>query len=246
MLRIAIIDDEPDAITVLTKFIEHYMSDYVIVGFAHNVDTAVKLLISERPNVVLLDIQLRDGTGFDILDHFTNNQFKVIFITAYDQYAIRAFQYQAINYLLKPIGPKEFCQAFDHLNSLLFDNYASQYKNSPFKDYDKIFNKLTIPTFQGFTKVKVKDIIRIESEGNYTTFYVSGGTKTITSKNIGFFELLLDPIIFFRVHQSHIINLDYVKNYENKENGGVIILENGEKIPISRRKKDSFLEIFMK
>lgn len=246
MLKIAIIDDEEDSIVVLSKFIEHYLNDYIIVGTANSVDSAVKLLLSEKPDVILLDIQLTDGTGFDILDHFPKSHFKIIFITAYDKYAIKAFNYQAINYILKPIGPKEFCKAFDHLNSLHFDNHANHFKSAPFKELENTYNKFTIPTFQGFTNVKVKDIIRIESEGNYSTFYMKDGSKTLTTKNIGHFELLLNPTIYYRIHQSHIINLDCVKSYTNKENGGTITLENGDQIPISRRKKDSFLELFMR
>ncbi len=244
-LKVALIDDEPDALTVLSKYIELYFDNCIIVGTANNVKSAVKLIKATQPDVLLLDIQLDDGTGFDILDHFEKRNFKIIFITAYDHYAVKAFKYHALNYLLKPISPKELSQAFEQLDSLLIDNHALQVKNLQKFDPIKLLDKISISTIQGFTLVRLSDIIRIESDGNYTSLYLKDKSKLFTTKTMTLLEELLDPYLFFRTHQSHIINLSYVQTY-NKENGSVIFMENGDQIPLSRRKKELFIEMFMK
>lgn len=244
-LKVALIDDEPDSLTVLSNYIKLYLDNYTNIGTADSVHSGVKLIKATRPDVLLLDIQLTDGTGFDILDHFEQREFKIIFITAYDQYALRAFRYHALNYLLKPISPIEFTQAFEHLDSLLYNNRANQVKNIFKFDPIKLLDKIAITTTYGFTLVKVSNIVRIESDANYTTLFLKDGQNLFTTKNLTFLEEMLDPYLFMRVHQSHIINLVHVKNY-NKEIGSNIFMENGDQIPLSRRKKDLFLDLFMK
>ena len=238
--RIAIIDDELDARESLEQLIDLYCPNFKIIGKADGLKSGIELIEQSTPDVLLLDIKLGDGSGFDLINHFKTPNFKVIFTTAYDQFAIKAFRYNALDYLLKPINPTELNNALQKtvVQPIPFLNEAM--KNLIANLQTKTIKKIAIHTSEGRAFIKIKDIIFLKSEGNYTSFHLKNGKPILVSKSIKEYENILDEQLFFRTHQSFIINVHYLSKVL-KEDGGLILMEDGTKIPLSRRRKDDFM-----
>lgn len=244
--RIVIIDDEPDAIKIIRTFLTTFCPDLEIVGEAGDVPSGVSLIRHANPNLILLDIQLGNATGFDILNKFNQPNFRVIFITAHDQFALKAFQYNAMDYLLKPIDPDALIKAVDKVKKLIHRDFLfdQQLGNLLQNIRAKTFDKITLSTSEGLVFVDLENILYLKSDINYTQFVINGGEKILVSKPLKDFEALLPKDSFFRIHQSYLVNIRYV-NKVLKEDGGYALLENGTQIPISRRKKEAFLNLLM-
>ncbi len=248
MIKAIIIDDEKDARFVLRNLTEKYFNNIRIIDEADGIETGLKTIEDNKPDLVFLDIQMRKGTGFDLLKRIKNVDFEVIFITAHNQYAVDAFKFSALGYLLKPIkitDLREVIEKFEkNLNSsknninqrlkVLIENYGNEGE----------IHKLIINTPEGFQVVKLKDIIRLEGDRNYTHFIVMNNSKITTSKNLGEYEELLNGFGFFRIHQSTIISLRHVTGFQ-KGDGGMIKMTDGESLKLSRHRKDDFLKRFM-
>ena len=238
MIRTVIIDDEEDARSTLRAFIKQYCPQAEVVGEADGVQEGYRKILGEDPDLVLLDIQMEDGTGFDLLEKIRSPHFQVIFTTAFDEFAIKAFKYSAIDYLLKPIDPDELIEAVS----------KAKHTNTPTEqiehmlDYRKTgaTDRLTLSSQEGITVVKMANILRLESESNYTNFHLVSGERILVPKSMKEFENLLPKATFFRTHQSHIINLEYVKKFV-KEDGGYILMSDGTEVLVARRRKDEFL-----
>jgi two-component system, LytTR family, response regulator len=235
-----VIDDEPDARSLLRNMIDSFCPDIRVVGEADSVQSGVRLLREQTADVVFLDIQLEDGTGFDLLDFFPRPAFQVLFTTAHDAFALRAFRYHAIDYLLKPIAPNEFIQAVDRLKAGLLATQTPLFQSLKMGFQSRKFDKIAVSTAEDISFLPLDQIIRMESDGSYTTFLMNGGEKVVASKIIKDFEDLLPETDFCRIHQSHIVQIKYVRKFL-KEDGGYALMSNGDKIPVSRRKKDDFL-----
>ena len=241
--HVVLIDDEAAARKVLRSFIESYCSQLKVIGEASGVQEGFKLIREKKPGLVFLDVEMGDGQGFDLLDKFEQPDFKVIFTTAHDRFAIKAFKYYAVGYLLKPIDPEDLVAAVDHVlaeqstSGLL---HLLQAIHLPQKE--QVFDRMALPSSEGITMMDVKNIIRLESDAGYTTFYSSTGEKIMVTRSIGEFEDALPADAFFRVHVSHLVNLNFVKKYV-REDGGYLIMENGQQVPIARRRKDEFLDV---
>ena len=241
MIKTVIIDDEKWVNLNLRSILEDEHPTLDIVGDANSVSTGIKLILDKNPQLVFMDIQLGDGTGFDILDKLPQIDFQVIFITAYDEFAIKAFKYAAQDYLLKPLHPED-------LQVAVKNTIASINQNNKFSNTHQLlahlrkgtFDKLTIPTMSGFEFISLDHLIRIESDSSYSIFYIDGDKKYISTKTLKEYEDILADN-FIRVHRSHIVNLNYVKKYTS-QNGGEILMNNGDKIPISRRRRDNLLD----
>jgi len=245
-LQLIIIDDEQDARSVLRTLIQTYCPDISIVGEARDVPSAVALIREKEPDIILLDIQLGEMTGFDLLDKFTQPEFRIIFTTAYDNFALKAFEYCALDYILKPIIPDKLLQAIDRAKAniskeKLFQQQIGFLLNGHQK---KTFDKIALTISEGVVFVQLENILYLQSDVNYTLFFLTNEEKIMVSKTMKEFENLLPETIFFRTHQSYIVNIKFVKKIL-KEDGGYALLKNGKKIPISRRKKDSFLNLLM-
>jgi two-component system LytT family response regulator len=246
MKRTLIIDDEADARLLIQNLIKKYFPEIGILGEAASKSEAIEKIELFRPDFVFLDINLGDGNGFEVMDYFKNNHLQCIFTTAYDEFAIRAFRYNAIDYLLKPIAIEEFQSAVNKVlsnsdTSLIFskmDNLMDQIST-------KNINRITINTHDGLSIIKLTDIVRIEADGNYSTIYLNTKEKILASKSLKEFEELLPESSFCRTHQSHIVGLNFVKKMI-KDDGGYLLMENGEKVIISRRKKEEVLQIISK
>lgn len=246
MYKLIVIDDEASARNILKKMLNLLDQNIEVVAEAASVAEAYKMIKKYEPDLVLLDIKLEDGTGFDLLKKFEEIPFRFIFTTAFEEYAIQAFRFSAIDYLLKPINPDELLEAIEKTKQEI-EKDQSYLKMmaliSNIENYSFENKKIILKTAETIHLVNVKEIVRCESTGNYTNIYLSDGKKHMVSKTLKEFDEMLTPYKFFRTHQSHLINLNYVEHFE-KANGGVLILKNKENIPVSFRKKDLLFKVF--
>jgi len=241
MLKTVIVDDEQDAQVTLMRFLQMHCSNVNIVGTANGVEEGLSLIQKKQPQLVFLDIKMNDGTGFDLLKKLKAINFKLIFTTAYDEYALKAFKYSAIDYLLKPIDPEELVDAVERAQKDNKTNTA-QSVDSMFELYkeDK-FDKLAIPSVDEFHFVHIADIIRCEASSNYSIIYLADGKKIVAPRTLKEFEKLLSSEGFFRVHQSHLINLNHINQFLKTKNK--ILMSDDSTVEVSRRKKSLFLEL---
>lgn len=240
-----LIDDDADSRLVAATYIEKYFPDIHIAGQGASVAEGLELIGSLKPDLVLLDIEMPDGTGFDLLRKVKEKDFEVIFITAFDAYAIEAFRFSAVDYLLKPLSITELREALlkvkERIHERAFEkHWAGLVYN--LEHTNKYERRLTIATVSGFVFVDVKDIIRCESNSNYTQFHFASGKKMTSSKNLGYYEELLPPEKFFRIHHSHLINIDFLNQYIKGGGGGTVIMKDGAELDVSQRKKEDFLQ----
>jgi len=241
-----IVDDEPAARDALRNLLHANCPGVFIVGEAGSVGEALELLEEKSPDLLLLDVEMEDGTGFDLLDRISKLQFNVVFTTAHNDFAIRAFRYNAIDYLLKPVDPDELAAAVHKARqNRTYEVLERQIANLLTTTSEKLFDRITLYTGDGPVFAKTNDITRIESYGNYTFVYLAAGERCLVSRNLKEFEEMLPAPLFFRLHQSHLVNLAFVKKFL-KEEGGYALMHDGAKIPVSRRRKDAFLEALMK
>ncbi len=244
MLRAIIIDDEEKSRKLLKSLLNLLPHEIDIIAEADDVESGISTIKKNKPDLVFLDIHLRTGLGFDILERITEKNFKVIFTTAYDQYAIRAFRISAIDYLLKPIDPELLNEALDraqktHLSDNKFDEKLKIARNK-----DKTFNRLALCTSEGIHFVNTKDIVYCKGEGSYTRFFLNNDKSVIISKGIKEYDELLNPQGFYRVHQSFLVNINQIDQFL-KEDGGTLLMKSGVKIIVSRRKKEKLIEILL-
>jgi len=238
-----VIDDESDAVDFITSIIEEYCHGLEVKGRAYNANDGIQLIKEIKPELVFLDVEMPQGTGFDLLAHFPDKDFDVIFITAFNHYAIKAIKFSAVDYILKPININEFIESVNRLiekrsnNSLrgnenieaLLENIRSAHPT-----------RLVIPTSDGREYLNPNDIIRIEADRSYSWFFIKDKRKILVSRHLKEFQDLLNDRNFFRPHNSHLINLDYVKKYV-RHDGGYIEMTDSSQVPISRNRKDLFL-----
>lgn len=242
MLKTIIIDDEPDAIESLSVLLSDFIDGIDIVDSAEGIDAGYELINKVQPQLVFLDINMKDGTGFDLLNRFEKIPFQVIFVTAYDQYAIKAFKYAAIDYLLKPIDLQELRSSVERAKKFILDNNIHDYQFVKSIYKDPFPAKLALPNLEGFDLIEIKNIIRCEGQNNYTTFVLDGGKKFVVSKTLKEYESILSQHGFLRVFQSHLINTKFIQRYI-KGRGGTVIMSDGVYVPVSRDKKEILLKV---
>lgn len=242
MKRIAIIDDEQDARVSLRILLNTLCPDVEICGEADSVASAYILIRQTQPHGLLLDISMEDGTGFDLLDKFAIPDFQVIFTTAYDEFALKAFRYHALDYLLKPINPVELAETIDRIRIKQPEDYSTKISNLLESNRSQKLDKIALTSLEGMVFLHLNQIVHLESEGSYTTFHLLNLERHLIARPMKEFEELLPESNFFKLHQSHIINLSLVKKLL-REDGGYALMENGHKIPIARRRKENFLKV---
>lgn len=244
MIKAIIVDDEEHAVSRLSNLLDTYCPEVDIIAVCLDIETAFEQISLLKPQVVFLDVQIHNLTGFDLLKKFNRIDFKIIFKTAYEKYAVQAFRFSAIDYLLKPVDPDDLIEAVKKIHDIqekekTLENLSIVSQNiSHFKRQDK---KITIPTIQGIEILNIRDIMYCKSDVNYTTLFLKSDKKITVAKTLKEFEGILAPYDFFRVHNSYLINLSFVKSY-NKGKGGYIKLENGTEIEVSVRRKEPFLQ----
>ena len=241
-----IIEDEEKCVYVLQELIKEFAAECNICGTASHVDNAVRLIEAVQPQVVFIDIRIADGTGFDVLRKLSSHNFELIFVTAYDSYALEAIKHAAIDYLLKPIGVPEFEVSVERLRKRLAEKMQYNTVESLLKKLVQQAGqeKIAIPMASGFDFISLNDILWCKSDGMYTTFYLADKSKIISSRNLGMFEDQLTQNNFFRIHHSTMINMRWVKQYV-KGKGGCVVLTDGMKLQVSQRRKSEFMDKFL-
>lgn len=246
MIRTIIIDDEKNNIEALKKMLTNYSSKIDLIGTAENAEDAHDIIKLTKPQLIFLDIEMPFGNAFDLLEKLMPVDFEVIFFTAFDQYAIKAFRYGALDYLLKPVNMDDLDQAIDKATTRMAEKDINKRLETflyNMHSKDNMLRKIALPTKTGLSFENVESITHLEASGTYTYVYFADKRKEVISKVLKDFEDLLPPSIFCRIHHSYIVNLEYVKKY-HKGRGGYIELENGTTIEVSLRKKPDFLKKF--
>jgi two-component system LytT family response regulator len=240
-MKVFIVEDEVHSRKTLINFLTKYHKQCTVVGSAETVSEAIKKIVEVKPELLFLDIDLPDGNGFEILNHLSQPWPAVIFVTAYNQYAVKAFQVSAIDYLLKPVDPELLKKAIDKVSDITTSQSDNVKRSEAFSsNTGSKLNKLALPTLNGIHLVKIDEVIRIEADGNYSKIFLENGENILVSKSLKTFDTWLEGLSFFRVHHSHIINLNFLHKYIKGE-GGTAILENGDEIEVSRRRKEEFV-----
>jgi two-component system LytT family response regulator len=242
MIKAIIVDDEPHFRENLRTIMNLQATDIEVVAEAGSVAEAVRLIMQHKPQLLFLDVHLPDGLGFDILKQLGSSGHKVIFTTAHDNYAITAFRFNAIDYLLKPVDPEMLIEALSRVREQPFLNSGLEERLQDVLSKPSERTKISLPTLEGITMLNIQDIIRCESDGSYTSFFTTKGRRIVVSRSIKEYDELLTPHRFFRVHQSHLVNLQYVEQFL-KVDGGTLIMSDGSQIEVSRRRKDQLLQL---
>ncbi|MCB0638858.1 MAG: response regulator transcription factor [Lewinella sp.] len=244
MIKAVIIEDEINGLQNLQNLLAEHCESVQVVGTAGSVEEGFDLLseLDEQPDVAFLDISLPDGLVFKMLNRLRPITFEIIFVTAYQEYAIKACEYSSIGYVLKPIDPDTLVEAVERIRPRqnneadkrleLFQNYM----NNP-----NAFTKMSISALDGIYFINIKDVLRFEAEDNYTHIYLNSGDRITASKTIKAYEDMLAPFNFYRVHKRHVINLNYMRKFV-KGDGGYLIMDDGMKIEVSRRRRPAFME----
>ncbi len=243
-MRTIIVDDIAKNREILQGLLADFCPQVEVVGTAEDVAPAHPLILEQEPDLVLLDVEMPGGTGFDLLEKFDDVNFEVIFVTAHDRYALQAIKFCALDYLLKPVDIKELIQAVHRAGEKLKERKSTEkfehlLKNIRSKETRQ--HKIALPTLEGFVFIQVENIIRCEAEGSYTNVFLEGGKSICATRKIKGFEELLNDYDFFRVHRSHLINMNKIEKYHRGE-GGYVVLSDGISVDVARRKKDEFLE----
>ena len=246
-MKVLLLDDEINARKTIKAYLERYSGTDFEIKEAQSILDARQILEKFKPDIALLDINLSEGTGFDLLSHIgiDNISFKVIFVTASDSYAVKAFKFNAIDYILKPVDPFEFDQTIQKtLKDLDQKPVGLQLQNleNNLTDRSITINKIILRDQQQIQLVYTQDIVYCRSENNYTSFHMVDGSEIVISKTLKEYEDLLAKKHFFRTHRSHLINLDHFKKYDKRE-GGFIQMQDGTTIPLARTKKEIFMKI---
>ncbi|MFT4534009.1 MAG: two-component system LytT family response regulator [Saprospiraceae bacterium] len=246
MVRVAIIENEVDAKPLLSSIIREYCPSLELVGMAKNIEDGLSLIESMKPDLVFLGIEIDGGTSFQLLDRLVHMSFKIIFTTAYDRYALKAFKYGAVDYLLKPYSPQDVLKSVERVRRTLYDQAIFNRLDFLMKSNKSEHNKkMTIPTSEGVSVISVNDIIRVEADRSYCFICLSDGERMLVSKPLKDLEKSLPRALFYRVHTTHLINMEYIKRYV-KEDGGCVMMNDGSSVPIARRRKQHFLKMLGK
>ena len=251
MIKAILIDDDDNLRNGMKALLSHYAPEINIIGEADSVATGTDAIIKHQPQVVFLDIQLHDGTGFDILEQLAakngNVTSNIVFITAHEQYAIKAFRFSALDFLLKPVDPEDLKKVIEKIKNVLekTDNYAhiDLLLENIRKKVDN-FKRIALSNSDGIHLFEINDIIRCESEDNYTKFYIKNNKPVLISKTLKEYDELLTEFGFERIHQSHLINLAYLKSYIKKD-GGYVVMADNSNLPISQRKRERLQELLV-
>ncbi|MFY7943395.1 MAG: LytR/AlgR family response regulator transcription factor [Crocinitomicaceae bacterium] len=243
MRKVLIIDDEKPTRELIKRMLESFNLNISIYTDGENVATGVKAIEQIEPDLVLLDIQMPDGNGFDVLKQTSYKNFQVIFITAFQEFAIQAIKFSALDYILKPIDMEELqssiTRALESITEKIDESQYSALQNNIQPQQKK---KLVLKTLESIHIVDIENIIRCEADKNYTSFYLADGKRIIVSKTLKDYDILLSGHNFFRAQQSHLINVNFIDRYD-KHDGGSVIMKDGAEVPLSPAKKDQFFRL---
>lgn len=246
MIKTVIVDDEENNIGILQSLLTQFCPEIEIIGTAGNAIQAFTVIDELKPQLVFMDIEMPMGNGFDVLEKLMPVNFEVIFVTAFDQYAITAFKYAALDYLLKPVSIDDLKRAVTRSVMRIAEknvNHRIESLITNLRSEGAGLKKIGLPTAEGLVFEEIENIIHLQAESNYTLVFIRNKKKMTITKSLKEFEDILPPAIFCRLHHSHIVNLNYITRYY-KGRGGYVELSDGTTVEVSTRKKDDFLEKF--
>jgi two-component system LytT family response regulator len=240
-MKALIVDDESPNIENIRTLLQQYCPDVEVMGSAEDIGAAIKLIGTHQPDIVFLDIQIGEQTGFDLLRLLPAKNFEVIFITAYDKYGIEAIKFAALDYLLKPVLISDLVLAVNKAREKLMAKEKGKQLDfllSHIKNNDQDAVKIALPQLHEIRYVLVKEIVRCEADNSYTFFYLINGDRIVVSRSLKEYADMLKPLGFVRTHQSHLVNTLSIMSWL-KEDGGVLLLTSGDKVPVSKPNKDA-------
>lgn len=242
MKKVVIIDDENRTRELIARMIDSFGFDVVTIPEGENVQSGIEAIEKHQPDIVFLDIQMPDGTGFDVIRSIDNKNFEIIFITAHEEFAIKAIKFSALDYLLKPVDTAELKAALEKALSTIDERKESSQFDALQKNIQPTEKRrLVLKTQESVHVVELDQIIRCEADRNYTSFFLKDGKKILVSKTLKEYETLLSAHNFLRVQQSHLVNIDFVDRYD-KKNGGAVVMKDGSEVPLSPAKRDLFFK----
>ncbi len=230
MIKAIVVDDEKQAQDLLCLLLDEYFDDVEVIGVASSALEGIKLIQKGHPDVLFLDVQMPHGSGFDLLESIPDRKFEVVFTSAHQEFALKAIKEEAKDFLVKPIDIDDLEAAINRIRK----------NRKEVSDTADITSKIQIPFNGGIRFIAPTDIIHAEGDGNYTTLFLEGGEKMVVTKNMKMIEQMLPQQGFFRSHNSHLINLSYVQEF-NRSDGGYVVMSNGTHVPLSRRKREEFI-----
>lgn len=247
MIRAVLIDDEPKNTAILEKILAEFCPEVIVSGKADNSRSGYELIQRENPDLVFLDIEMPYGNAFDLLDKLKPINFEVIFVTAFDNYMLKAFKYSALDYLLKPVDIEELKAAVDRTiarkKTAPIDVRQLELLLNSLKNPRMPIEKVALPSSQGLEFHDIQGITRCEAQRGYTFIFLQGGQKIVSTRNIKEYEDMLPETLFFRIHNSHLVNLNFVSKY-HKGRGGQIEMTDGTVLEVATRRKDELLARF--
>jgi len=244
-MKVVMIDNEGPMIKTLSGLLDMYCPDVMVVGTADGVSTGEKLILEQNPDLIFLDVEMDDGTGLDLVERLNFRKLQVVFVTAHDKYAINAFKYSAIDFLLKPVDPEDLMKAMKKFQEAKKVHDLEQQvavltdhlRGGALRD-----KKIVLSDYESMHLVKVDEIVWCVAEGSYTRFKLFDGQEIMVSKNLKSYEDILSGDDFVRIHNSYLVNINHIKRFERSE-GGLVIMNNGGTLPVSVRKKDALMNI---
>jgi two-component system, LytTR family, response regulator len=248
MIRCVLIDDESNSLEMMEWLLKTYCPDVVIEAMCNSASNGIEAINRHKPDVVFLDIEMPHMNGFDMLEQFDKLTFDVVFCTAYDQFAIKAFRYSALNYLLKPVDPEDLKETIRRLEEkkaspskeqieLLFQNIKQTTRST--------VQRIALTTGDGMIFVPTKDIMYCQAESNYTSVVLAGGKKVLVSKVLKDIDEALSGPDFFRIHNSYLVNMNHISKFVRGD-GGYVVMEDGTTVSISRSRRQEFMDMFEK
>jgi len=240
LIRSVIVEDEKNSKEVLMTLLEKYCPNVEIIGTADNVETAISMINEKQPDLVFLDIAMPDGDGFEVLEKVEHKLFEIIFTTAYDQYALKAFEFSALHYLLKPINFKDLQEAVSRYKKVESEDEFNEKIQVLQNNLSSQQTKIILPSLEGLNIIDIDTVVRCESDNNYTIFHLMNKTRIVVSRSLNNFEKLLYDKNFARIHSRHLVNLKYVKKYI-KGRGGYVIMEDGSHADVATSRVKDFM-----
>lgn len=243
-MKIVVVEDQEQLRKSLIHKIENTGLGFTIIGEASSVNEGIGVILTKKPDIVFFDIEIIEGSSFEILDALPEIDFKSVFVTAHGHFAIKAIKYSAFDFLLKPFKDEELTETLIKLkeNFGQQDDYKEKFQLLFNELKGKTNKKIAISSLDSIRYILVNDILRIEASRSYSTIFLNSGEAILSSKSMSYYENLLPENTFIKVHRSHIINLNYIDSISRSE-GGFVKLSNGYEVPLSRRKKEDFLRI---
>jgi len=246
MIKAILIDDEPDALEMLEWQLKQYCPQVQVAALCSSADAAIAAIQQQQPQLIFLDIEMPHKSGFEVLRSFPDPDFDIIFVTAYNQFAIPAFRAAALDYLLKPVDAEDLTGAIRRFEKKQSHPGLKQQLELLLQEYkpaSKTLTRISLPTAEGFVFAAPEEIIRAEASGNYANLYFTGQKKLLLAKTLKEVEALLHEHGFIRIHQSHLVNIQQIVKY-SKSDGGIVFLQDGSRLPVSRQRKEALLKLF--